>query len=197
MANDCRTYLRFIGNQRVQEQVLAWEEELVAFKSTKDDPSAMHAINKVFYNNNENINHGCKWLHYDPQNVGQLDFLSAWHPPHDFLKHLALKLYKCDPHVVIRTQYETEGNEWGFVYTSPMSSRKVSQAQAWMDVSEFLEDEELDLDAALNEVEEEAILENFICDVPHVIPILKDALDHLKIDWEEVSRVIKEDLDSE
>ena len=90
-----------------------------------------------------------------------------------------------------------QGDEWGFVYTSPMSSRKVSQAQAWMDVSEFLKDDELDLDAALNEVEEESILEDFIYDVPHVIPILKDALDHLKIDWEEVSRTIRENRDSE
>jgi hypothetical protein len=64
-----------------------------------------------------------------------------------------------------------------------------------MDVSKFLEDDELDLDAALNDVEVEAIIENFIYDVPHVIPTLKNALDHLDIDWEEVLRTINEDPD--
>ena len=197
MANDCRTILQFIGNQSVQEQVIAWEEKLGDCEPTKDDPYAMYAINKVFYNNKANIDHGCNWLHYDPQHSGQLDFLSAWHPPYDFLKHLARKLYKYDPHVVIRAQYDTESNEYGFVYTSPISSRRVYQQEACLDISFLLEDEESDIDAALNNLEEILLLEDFIYDVPHVIPILKEALDHLKIDWEEVSRTIRENRDSE
>ena len=187
MANESRTNIQVIGSNVALARVDSWLEELRKVKPTKKDPYAMNAIAQVFHPSDATFDPGTKWVYFDESCVdaeSSFCFRSAWNPPFELIKLIACQLHAYDPNVVLRCFYETEGEGFGIVYCSSTASSEAILVERQLDYIDSF-DEEADIDSELNTLEDELLFDDFLWQMPHLIPVLRETLTHLKdSDWD-------------
>ena len=194
MANSCYNLLEVWGNDQVTKQVSEWNTALDTVDVPSDDEHRMGAIRKVFYPDAPDaqpIDLGSKWVHPDSESTGSddesLGFQSAWSRPEELEKRIACLLFKLDPNVVIRNNFNIDDGTEGVAYTIAKSDSEAVSVEASANFNfddldeEDIEDEEENRRETYRE-ESTDLISDLMYLHPHIKPTIKAHQLELELD---------------
>lgn len=186
MSKECRSQVTFVGNEKVKRALKNfWQELDGKVGGSMDTESVLTSISRAFFDGRE-VRTGNRYIICDSddgptycEDKSQLAFKSDYATPVDLFEKIVCELHQIDKNVALRISYDTDSNEWGFIYIFPNDAHTAVIARDSLDITHLLEDENADIDEHLERIEESIIRRDVVANHTALAHFLCTNLPHL------------------